>query len=63
MECKCACHDSTSITGHEGLCCEFPNGKRKDNPYTDLKPAKEYKKIFNASLVKQESESISNHFE
>ena len=51
MECKCSCHDSTDITGHDSLCCEFPNGKRKDNPYNDLKPARHYKKILDKKLI------------
>lgn len=45
MECKCICHDDPHPLGHDGLCCSYPNGKRKDNPYSDLKPASEYKKI------------------
>ena len=44
-ECPCACHTCEEISGHDGLCCEFPNGKRKDNPYKKLKPAAFYKKI------------------
>lgn len=31
--CQCACHTSDKIAGHDSLCCEFPNGKKKDNPY------------------------------
>lgn len=46
-ECQCACHKADYPIGHEGLCCEFPNGKIKDNPYKELKPAKEYKQILN----------------
>lgn len=42
MECQCHCHDSESINGHDGLCCEFPNGKKKDNPYKKLKEASYY---------------------
>ena len=45
MECKCGCHDSDGMTGHDSLCCEFPNGLRKNNPHKDLKPAAEYKAI------------------
>ena len=45
MECKCGCHDRDEPSGHDGLCCEFPNGRRKENPYTDLKEAKYYKDI------------------
>jgi hypothetical protein len=45
MECKCVCHDDQHPSGHDGLCCQFPNGKRKDSPYNNLKPASEYKKI------------------
>ena len=42
MECKCNCHISNTIDGHDFLCCEFPNGKKKDNPYKKLKSAKYY---------------------
>ena len=35
------------ITGHDSLCCEFPNGKVKDNPYKELEPARYYKEILN----------------
>ena len=45
MECKCACHDSSNPSGHDELCCPFPNGQRKNNPYDKLKPAIEYRKI------------------
>jgi len=41
-ECGCACHSGHGIVGHESMCCEFPNGKRINIPYTDLKPAIEY---------------------
>ncbi len=43
MECKCGCHDGDGITGHDGLCCEFPNALRKNNPHENLKPASYYK--------------------
>lgn len=45
MECRCVCHDTEDIMGHEGLCCEFPNGKRKDNPHSELKSAIEYRNM------------------
>lgn len=42
-ECGCACHtSSTGLVGHEGLCCEYPNGKKEYNPYSNLLPATEY---------------------
>jgi hypothetical protein len=45
MECKCGCHYDDIPSGHDSLCCEFPNGRRKDNPYSDLLPASEYKAV------------------
>jgi hypothetical protein len=33
------------MTGHDGLCCEFPNGLKKNNPHERLAPARRYKKI------------------
>lgn len=45
MECGCGCHNADGITGHDGLCCEFPNALRKNNPHDDLKPAKHYRDI------------------
>lgn len=45
MECQCVCHDNSHPVGHDDLCCPYPNGKRKDNPYNELKPASYYKKI------------------
>ena len=44
IECKCACHKSNGPSGHDSLCCEFPNGKAKDNPHKELKPASQYEK-------------------
>lgn len=44
-ECKCGCHTSDGPSGHDSLCCEFPNVFIKDNPYTDLKPASYYREI------------------
>ena len=44
MECKCMCHTSEGIEGHDSLCCEFPNGKKKDNPYNELRSAAYYEK-------------------
>ncbi len=62
MECKCGCHDSgVPLTGHESLCCEFPNGKKSDNPYPDLKPAKVYKEILNL-IDKQPWDANSKNF-
>lgn len=37
MECECVCHTEYSIIGHSSLCCEYPNGKKWDNPYKKLK--------------------------
>ena len=45
MECGCSCHDSDGTTGHDGLCCEIPNGLRKNNPYKELDKAEVYRKI------------------
>lgn len=45
MECKCGCHTGDGMAGHSGLCCEFPNGLKKNNPHENLKPAKYYKEI------------------
>ena len=45
MECKCGCHESDKPIGHDGLCCEFPNGRKSENPYSDLKKASVYKEI------------------
>ena len=45
MECKCGCHNDNGINGHDSLCCEFPNGKKKNNPYNELKNAKDYKNL------------------
>lgn len=44
-ECGCGCHQVKTPTGHDGLCCEFPNGYKSDNPYKKLKPAIYYRKI------------------
>lgn len=35
MSCGCGCH-SDGMTGHSGLCCEIPNGLKKNNPYPEL---------------------------
>jgi len=47
IECKCGCHTDSQPLGHDSLCCEFPNGKRKDNPYKKLLPAEVYNKRIN----------------
>lgn len=44
-ECSCGCHVSDEIVGHDGLCCEFPNGKKKNNPYNDLQSSEYYRGI------------------
>lgn len=31
-KCKCVCHDDLFPSGHDGLCCEFPNTYRKGLP-------------------------------
>ena len=45
MECGCFCHDDTDICGHSSLCCPYPNGKKKDNPYIHLETSEYYKKL------------------
>lgn len=45
MECGCGCHKEDGMTGHDSLCCEFPNGLRKNNPYKKLKSVAYYQKI------------------
>ena len=30
--CRCGCHEADFPVGHERLCCEYPNGKKADNP-------------------------------
>lgn len=57
MECKCVCHDTDNPIGHDSLCCEFPNGLRKDNPYTELKSAEYYKSILN-EFYRQDEENL-----
>ena len=44
-ECPCSCHTDSEPAGHDSLCCEFPNGRKKDIPYKHLNSAKYYKKI------------------
>ena len=34
-KCHCDCHNSTKIMGHDSLCCEYPNGKKFNNPYNE----------------------------
>ena len=41
MECGCGCHNLDGLTGHDKLCCEIPNGLRKDNPHTELEKAED----------------------
>jgi len=48
MECKCCCHNDEEILGHDELCCPFPNGKKKNNPHVNLKPALEYRKLLDS---------------
>ena len=52
MECGCGCHNNEMITGHDDLCCEFPNGKKKDNPYPELEKATTYRAIMEGIPVK-----------
>lgn len=45
-ECKCGCHTTTRPTGHDSLCCPYPNGQRSQNPYKRLgKKEYYYKKL------------------
>ncbi len=46
-ECGCGCHKSDHVNGHDELCCAFPNGKMKDNPYIELSSARRYLSILN----------------
>jgi len=41
-ECKCHCHTVDTPTGHSSLCCAYPNGLKKDNPYNKLDSADSY---------------------
>jgi len=54
MNCVCGCHTDKEIVGHSSLCCEFPNGKKKNNPYKKLKSVEYYRKIL---------EELSNQWE
>lgn len=54
MECGCACHDGDGITGHDGLCCEFPNALRKNNPYINLEPSEHYKQTIDKIIYTDE---------
>lgn len=47
MECKCGCHTSDGMTGHDGLCCSLPNVLKKNNPYKNLEKAEVYQKRIN----------------
>lgn len=33
LNCGCACHSGDGMTGHDGLCCELPNGLARNSPY------------------------------
>ena len=52
-ECKCICHSNDGMTGHENLCCEYPNVLKKDNPHQNLLPAKHYGQIIHDILEKE----------
>ena len=47
MECGCSCHDGDGMSGHDGLCCEFPNGLKRNNPHHVLETREFYDKILN----------------
>lgn len=49
-DCKCGCHNDDDVIGHDSLCCEFPNGKKKDSPYKKLKASKHYKKLLDVFI-------------
>jgi hypothetical protein len=53
MECKCSCHNGDGVTGHDSLCCEYPNGLKKNNPYQNLLSAKHYGQIIHDILDKE----------
>lgn len=50
MECMCGCHIADGISGHSGLCCEFPNALKINNPHKKLMKATAYKKRMNKYL-------------
>jgi hypothetical protein len=45
MSCGCSCHRGDGMTGHGGLCCEIPNGLKKNNPYPELEDKELCEKI------------------
>lgn len=54
-ECPCSCHDNDDPSGHDSLCCEFPNGRKKDVPFKRLRNSSYYRKILNK--IEQETEA------
>lgn len=56
-ECQCDCHTSDHINGHDELCCAYPNGKKKDNPYEDeLKDKHFYQQQLNSLFMKGDND-------
>jgi hypothetical protein len=53
-QCRCACHGTDSPSGHDGLCCEFPNGYKGDSPYDQLRDVKDYRTVLD--LLNEEAE-------
>lgn len=47
MNCECGCHKDDGMTGHIRLCCEIPNGLKKNNPYPEL----ENKELCNGVII------------
>ena len=43
MECGCSCHDDDGMSGHDSLCCEYPNGLKRNNPHEELMSVEYYR--------------------
>jgi hypothetical protein len=43
MECGCYCHTADGVSGHDSLCCAYPNGLKRNNPHENLGKAETYK--------------------
>lgn len=53
LECRCVCHYIDGIMGHDGLCCEFPNGKQSDSPFTFLENPIVYRDILDKKIAQE----------
>lgn len=52
LECKCGCHTDDGVTGHDALCCEIPNGLKRNNPHPDLEDVVTRTKILKEFHIK-----------